>query len=235
VAGIPPMQWAGFDGSTRSAMIHYAKLRAAGTPIKTDDSTYYRLLKTSADDPAAFSETNMLQYRPYLSDSDWQQMVNLQGAIRKGDREAAGKVQDPFLSRSQLLEETLTLHGINPDAKPETPEGKAIAQLRRMVDRRVEVLQGGGKKATNQDIQAEIDGLLSQSVEVSGSWWNVWPGGKPGPWGTAQKRLLDLTISDIPARDRSQLEDALKSRNRPVSDAAILDLYLETQVRKGRR
>jgi hypothetical protein len=95
----------------------------------------------------------------------------------------------------------------------------------------VNILQADGKKASNQDIQAEIDGILSASTEVPGSWWNVFPGGKAGPFGTDKKRLIEATVEDIAPGERSKIEAALRARGRPVSDATVLDLYVETQLR----
>lgn len=233
VTKIPPSQWESYSGATRSAMIGYANQRAAGRPTQTDDPTYYALMQQASTDPETFLAQNLLNYRHKLDDGDWKQVVGLQGAIRNGQRDAADKVLAPFATHTQLLNDSLELYGINPNAKPGTPEANAVAQLRRMVDRRVEVLQGGGKKATNQDIQAEIDSILSASKTVKGSWWNLLPGG--APFSDQTRRLIDTTVHDIPAADRKQIEAALRQMNRPVSDAVILDLYLETQLRLGRK
>lgn len=70
------------------------------------------------------------------------------------------------------------------------------------------------------------------TLAVPGSWWNIFPGGKP--FFDQSKRLLNLTIADIPAADRKQIEAALRARNRLVSDATVRDPYLETQMRSRR-
>ena len=230
VTKIPPALWSNYSGATRSAMRAYAIQRAKGVPIETDLPTYYGLMQKAGSDPEAFVTTNLLQYRGKLDDVEFKQLTGLQLSMQRSDTKAADKDLAPFQTRSQLLDNTLTLHGIDPNAKPGTPEGQAIAQLRRMVDRRVEFLQDSGKKATNADIQSEIDGLLSQSVTVPGSWWNIFPGGRSV--SDTSKRLLNLTIGDVPATDRAQIEAALRARGRAVSDATVLDLYLETQVRR---
>lgn len=230
IAKIPPALWTSFTGPERAGMTAYARMKAKGEPVETDPATFYGLMQKAGDDPAAFAKENLLAYRHKLDESDFKQLAGLQLSVKNSDRKASENVLGEFRTRGQLLDDTLTLHGIDPTAKPNTPEGQSIAQLRRMVDQRVETLQGGGKKATNQDIQSEIDGLLSQSVMIPGSWWNIFPGGKP--FFDQQKRLLDMTPADIPAADRTQIIDALRKRNRPVSDATILDLYMETHVRR---
>jgi hypothetical protein len=229
VTKIPPALWTSYAGATRSAMMDYAIKRAKGTPIETDLPTFYSLMKQAGDNPETFATANLLQYRNKLDDVEFKQLAGLQLSIKNADRNATEKVLAPFRTHAQLVDDTLSLHGIDPNAKPDTAEGRAIAQLRRMVDRRVDLLQAGGKKASNADIQAEIDNLLSAKETVPGSWWNIFPGGKP--FFNQEKRLLDLTVSDIPAAERSQVEAALRARNRPVTDATVLDLYLETKVR----
>jgi hypothetical protein len=231
VTKIPAAQWASYDGATRSAMIHYATLRAKGAPIETDDPSYYRLMQTAADDPAAFASTNLMAYRPYLDDGDFKQIVNLQLAIKKGDRAKADVDLAGFRTKGEILENTLTQYGINPKAKPESAEGKAIAQLQRMLDRRVEAAQQRGQKVTNVEIQQTLDGLLSQGVDLPGSWWNAWPGGRPGPWGSERKRLIDLSISDVPPATRKDIEQRMRARGRPVTDATVLETYLQMQIK----
>lgn len=231
VAKIPPTLWTSFDGGTRSAMLSYATRRAKGEPIETDLATYYQLMVGAGVDPTGFAADNLLRYRHKLDEGDFKQLAGLQLSIKNGDAKATEKELGPFRTRGQVLEDTLTAHGMDPNAKANTEEGKAIAQLRRMLDRRVELLQGTtGKKASNEDIQAELDALLSRSVRVPGSWWNIFPGGKS--FTDTDKRLLDLTVGDIPSVERSQIEAALKARNQPVSDATVLNLYLETLLRR---
>jgi hypothetical protein len=232
ITKIPATIWANYSGATRSAIKSYAEQKAQGLPIETDWPTYYARMREAGDNPGAFVQRNLLADRNKLGDAEFKQLESLRLSLKNGDRSAADKELAPLQTRNQLIDDTLTLHGIDPNAKPETAEGKAIAQLRRMVSRRVDLLQGGGQKASNADIQSEIDGLLSQTTTVPGSWWNIFPGGKA--FRDTSKRLLDLTITDVPAADRTQIEQALKARNRPISEAAILDYYLEMQIRSRR-
>jgi hypothetical protein len=44
--------------------------------------------------------------------------------------------------------------------------------------------------------------------------------------------LLDVTVNDISASDRGDLERALRAKGRPVSDQTVLDLYLSIKGRK---
>jgi hypothetical protein len=230
---IPPSAWQSFTGGERSAMISYAGSRAKGVAVETDIPTYYTLMQKASADPEAFSQDNLLRYRAKLGDTEFKQLAGLQNSIRNGDREKAEKDLGPARLQEGVIDDSLTLYGIDPKAKPDTTEGKAIAQLRGMLRSRVEAQQAlTGKPVNDVDVRAMSDAILSQSSTVKGSWWNIFPGGKP--FFDTQKRLIDLTIGDVPAEDRSQIERALKLRNRPISDATVLDLYLETRARTGK-
>lgn len=61
-----------------TSLRNYEKSVRSGTPVETDDVTYYRLRQMQANDPQGFRSLNLLEYRDKLSDSDWQAMVNAQ-------------------------------------------------------------------------------------------------------------------------------------------------------------
>lgn len=233
VAKIPANVWSQLTGASRSGLRSYAEHLARGVPVVTDLPTYYGLMKAAADNPEKFATTNLLEYRAKLDEVEFKQLAGLQLSIRSSDTRKADKDLADFRTRGQILEDTLTLYGIDPNAKASTDEGKSIAQLRRMVDTRVEAEQAiTGKKASNEDVQRILDSVLSQSVTVPGSWWNFWPGGKS--MSDTQKRIIDFKVGDIPANDRTLIEQALRKAGRPVSDATVLDLYIEAKARKGK-
>lgn len=60
-------------------------------------------------------------------------------------------------------------------------------------------------------------------------------GGAASSRGTVRTRLIDLTITDVPAAERRTIEADLRKRGRPVTDVTVLDLYLKGQIREGHR
>jgi hypothetical protein len=226
---LPPALWTQLSGSERASLLAYARSRAAGLPVETDWAVYYRLMSLAADDPAAYVTENLYRYRGSLDDSEFKQLVDLQARLKGRDREAAARDLAGYRTKEQILEDTLVQYGIDPRDKR---NAAAIAQLRRMLDLRVDAAQAQGVRVTNTEIQRTLDDLLAQQVTVRGSWWHLLPGGKP--FLDQQKRLIELTIDDVPAEDRAAIERALRARGLPVSEAAILDLYLERLVRERR-
>lgn len=225
VTKIPAAQWAAFPGEVRSSMRSYAAQRAKGTPIETDLPSYYRLIQMAGDDPTAFVKENLLQYRAKLDDPEFKQLAGLQLSIKSGNTKASEKDLTGFRTRQAVLESTLPLYGLPTNPKPGTKEEAAIAQLNRMVDQRVETFQNlTGKQPQNADVQLMVDDILSTTKTEPTSWWNFWK-------SPAQKRLIDTTIADVPAQERKQIEESLRRAGRPISDATVLNLYIELNVR----
>jgi len=234
---IPPAQWAGFEGSTRSAMWSYATQRAAGKPIKTDWAVYNRLMRQAADDPDGFasSKTNLMAYRHLLDDVEFKQLNGVQLSIASGNRDAAEKDLALFRTKTDILDGTLGLYGIDPKAKPGTPDGNAVAHVQRQLDLAIEAAQapdvaGKRKKLTGNEIQEKLDFILGQSETVPGSFKAIY---RPFTydWSDQTKRVVDFTIADVPPGMRPQIEEALRRAGTPVNDKTVLDLYISHDLR----
>jgi hypothetical protein len=232
VAKIPPTAWVSFSGAERSSLRAYADRLAKGDPVETDWTQYYRLMTVAADDPASFASANLLSYRGYLGNGEFKQLTDLQLAIRNKDANALDKQVPGFRDREQIVNDTLTQYGIDPKSKPDTDEGRAIAQLRRMLDQRVDAAQAGGKKVTNTEVQQTLDALLGQSVTTPGSWWGLWPLSS-AHLSTTTKRLIDMTAGDVPDAERTTIEKALRDTGRAVTDQTVLDTYLNVLIRRN--
>lgn len=224
---IDPELWISL-GAHQPALRAYAKTMAEGGKPQTNAGTFYRLMSLSADDPNAFAKENLLAYRNVLDDGDFNRIVDLQRMIKAGDTKATDKQLSGFRTNTQIFEDTLTQYGFDPKAKPESAAGKAIANLRRQLDLRVDAAQDQGQKVTNVEIQQTLDQLLTGNVTVKGSWWNAFPGGKS--LFDTSKRLIELEPADVPAADKQQIESALRRANKPVNDQTVLDLYIRAQT-----
>ena len=227
---IPPALWNSFEGGTRASLESYAAHKRKGETIETDYITYTELWTMARTRPAAFLKENLLDYRGELSDSDFERMLSLQYQIGTAP-EKAEKDLTGFATRKSIVDDTLTLYGVNPNVPGKEGAGRTaqgIAQLRRIVDRQIELLQQTtGKEATNEQVQAIVDKVLMQTVTTPGSLWNIFPGGK-SPWET-QQRMIDLTIDDVPPAVRTEIERVLQGTQ--YSDQTILDYYYDLILR----
>jgi len=227
IKSIPPALWTSLSGPQRSAMRGYAKNLAEGVATKTDQRTWYALIDQAMNDRQSFIDQPLLDYRHKLSDSDFQQLTMLKLSMKNGQDKAVEAALDGFRTNQQILDDTLALAGI---VEKENPE--KVATLRRMVEDRVETLQRQtGKKAQNADVQIIADDLLKSITVQKGGWFNFFPGGEP--FSDVTKRAIDITVADIPSTERAQVEAALKSKGKPITDAAILNLYIANQRKAG--
>jgi hypothetical protein len=231
VNSIPVNVWANLPGHQRAGLRSYAEHLARGVPVETDLASYYGLIQKAGTDPEAFATENLLAYRGKLGEAEFKQLAGLQLSIRSGDRSKTDHQLASFRTSDQVLSDSLAEYGIDAKAKPGTPDDKAIAQLRRMLDRRVEDFSAAnnGKKPTATDVQMMMDGILTQQTTVPGSWWNIWPGGKS--FTDTTQRTIRLTIGDVPTTERAIIERRLRANGLAVSEQTVLDAYIERQSR----
>lgn len=212
------------------ALRNYANAIARGVPIETDLPTYYTLMTTAGNDPTEFAKMNLLQWKDKLGETELKQLANLQLSIKAGNAKQADKDLAGFRTNTQILDDSLVHYGIDPKTKDKA-EIDAIATLRRTLDLRLEHQQlGTGKKPTNEDIQLQLDQILSVSKNTPGSWWSIFPG-TASTWSGTRTGIF-ATVKDIPADYRRDvLERALRDSGRPVTDQTVLDLYNDIQTR----
>jgi hypothetical protein len=219
-------EWLSTDGSDRSALWSYAKSRAEGTPVKTDQPTFYALMRMAGEKPDDFAKYNLLTKRGALSDSDFQQLAGLQHSVIVGNKKDTDKVVAGFMTNSQMLDNTLREHGYDPNTK-DSAKLSAIANLSSLVSDRVNTLQEGGKRADPKDVQQVIDDIINTEITKPSS-------GMLGGLGlfSSTRRAIDLTVDDITPLERSGLESTLRRNGRPVTDESVLQLYIASIARR---
>jgi hypothetical protein len=225
--------WSTVSLEGRSAVMSYLERKAKGLGIKTDWRTFYGMMDEAGRDASKFVTENLLPLKAKLDDPEWKQLVGIQLSMRSGDTRGAEHQIEGFRSSEQIITDSLSQYGIDPTDKT---NAAAVAALRRMVDLQVEVHQKGtGKKIGNVDLQDIVDKILGQKVDTPGSWWNILPGGKAGPWGSDTSSVVKLTVGDVPAADRRLIESGLRATGRPVTDATVLDYYMKLKLVGGKK
>lgn len=243
INAVEPSVWASLDAKDLAGIRAYARNIAKGEPVETDLETYYALMKKAAGTGAGFISENLLRYKGKLSEGDFKSLVNLQTSLRTRAIDAASDAEkakaklvvDEFQSKTQVFNDRLTAYGLDPNPKEGTPEARAIAQLRGMLDRRVRALSGGetGKTATNEEVREILDGILSSELTVrrEGTWGGLF---SDAPFFDTERkaRAFELTIEDISTSDRQRIEQVLRARRIPVNDATILETFIEAKFRQ---
>lgn len=199
--------------SVDATLLHNAK----GRDAITDQQTWYEIQRglTSPDpiERQKWASQSLWQYKPKLSNNDFQELSKMQGAIRKGDPD---KELSHVGSVNQMVDRTLTTLGIDPTPKPSTSAtsdaGKAAAFRRAIQNDLTAFEQQKGSKASPEEVQKIID---RQTREVAGT----------GGWLSKTKRVFEMKIENVPKEERAKIEDALKRNGKPVNDQAIIDLF----------
>lgn len=202
----------GLKPSALNSLRSYAEQQAGGGARRTDPETLIKLSELSGDDPQKFGEINMLEHRDKLSDSDFEEFVDLQRKVRSGslDGKATG-----FMTLNQVRDDRLKdLFGSSAPTSKEP--GKTSEARRKFVtqyeDRLRAVKTETGKPARTEDARKILDDLTAE-VAIN--------------WGR-DKRVYELTSEDIPNvpdADRNEIIRELQRRGKPVSDESILSLY----------
>lgn len=201
--------------SIDATLAHNAK----GTDGPTDQQTWYTIQRgLSSPDPnerAKWADVPLWQYKDKLSNTDFQELAKMQGTVRKGDPD---KELTHVRGINQMTDDALLTMKIDPTPKPGSGDADKAAKFRRAIqDQLTEFETQKGKKATPDEIQKIIDGQVRQ-IGGTSSWW----------FGS-DKRRFEMKIGDVPAAEQAKIADALKRAGRPVTDDAVIDLY----VRKG--
>lgn len=224
IKAVPPGLWAQLTPSQKTGLEQYAKRNLTGGTGDETKARYFDLKSMALNDPTKFIGVNLRNDLAKLSKTELSELLELQDHIRKGDKPKAEAMLDGFRTNTQIVNDTLTLAG---ESDP-----KKKAQFTQVLDDKVMALQRlTGKKATNADIQQMADDLLKSVVIEHGAWGNILPFGRS--FTDVTKKLSEITVNDIPANDRAQIEQALRTHNRPVTAETILNLYLDTKRRLG--
>ena len=243
ISAVEPSLWAQLDAKDLAGVRAYARNIAKGEPVETDLETYYGLMRRAVSSDKAFLNENLLRYRGKLSEGDFQQLANLQRSLRESAidasnaaaKNAAKIVVDEFSSKSQVFDDRLRAYGLDPNPKEGTPEAKAVANLRGVLDRRVRALGGGetGKTATNDEIREILDEELTTQITTTrkGTWAGLFTAA-PFFTTTTTKRPIELTLDDITPTQRQSIERALRNQRIPVNDATVLEAFIEARSRE---
>ncbi len=213
---VPPSTWMKLSVADRSELERYAERNDAsnGAGVKTDLAKYYALMTQASTDPEGFSKLNLLDNISSIGKVEFKQLVELQSAYRKGEREKASKGLEGFRTNSQVWADIKSAARIADD----DPRGP---QLRGMIDELVLAREGQtGKALEGPQIQAIADHLLSTVIVNEGSWW----------YKATTKPKYEL-LAEVPSRDRLMIEDALRKNKLPIDADSILRYYNQVKGR----
>lgn len=223
---IPEAVLAGMDGRGRVQLQEAQRARAeralAGKPVKTDWNTYIDLRERIA----AGEKITLQAYTEKIGPAQMEQLLDIQTA-----RRATGARQDSMMTDHQRIEAAIT--GLGLDVKKNKEHAAQAGMLTAEIDRRVRAASAakGDKQLTPDEKQAIVDGVVLDKVYV-----DTWGRDEQRPVVTLtpdeQKSAYvsvggrNVLVSSVPQQDRMQIIEALRAVGRPVTEQAVVELYL---------
>jgi len=225
---IPRAEWHNLTQTERRNLDSYVKSRLVNGEPDTSWGYYYSKIDSlnTPEGIDAFKKANLYaEGRHRLGDTEFKQLVALQLSLRGAKSPTSDPNYQRVSTNGQILKDTLIGAGIKEDSK------EAIA-LRREYDIRVLNFQERFPDArlTDPELQEILDTIISETVFVpSDSVFDFFPFGR-SPFGDT-KRLIDLTIDDVPTKDQTAIRRFIEDAGLPVTDAAIIEWWVESQRR----
>ncbi len=213
LAALPASLRSAIPGDKLGSVRNYADGLRGGKKIETDWDTYYQL----RTNPALLRQTNLMALRPRLEDTEFKELIRLQGEATDTPEVAQTEVQ----TTTQRMNMRLAEIGIDPSPKQGSIPAKRVAKAWATLGANIrEAEAAAGRKLTPEQRDAEIDRLFA-SVEVRGSLF-----------GTTDVALFevkpDMEIV-VPEFDRRQIAAALRAQGKEVSEANIQFYFKKAQ------
>lgn len=183
-----------------------------GFPKNGDPDLYSQLRYAAMDNPKAFADLDMRQYISKLSKTQYEALLDIQAAAKKGDDAKIGEVRT---IDGQINATMTNVKGLSKDDKYRLED-----KIRAAVDAEQKAL---GKKLSADERQKIIDRHVMQGEVVQGKWF------KPDRnvlfyevVGTPDESKF---VPFIPDDEKAKIKAALQRAKRPVNDAEIMKLY----------
>lgn len=181
-----------------------------GGKIKTNGEVHAQLWALMANDPEKFAELPLEAYRFDLSQSDLEQLMSKQMVLKKGTAKAEGK---EVVTMTQQL-----------SAATESLKGAAKARFMSTAqDYFEEHKERTGKAPTYEERKKIIDRLFIDGEVASGHWWQ--PDRNTPFYMLKPSERTAFVQGTVPAKDKAEIEQVLKSKGIPVTPENVLDMF----------
>ena len=216
LAALPASLRAAIPADKLGAVRNYADGLRGGGKLETDWETYYNL----RTNPALLRSTNLMALRDRLEDTEFKELIRLQGEASDTPDVAQTEIQ----TTQQRMNMRLTEMGLDPTPKPGTAQSKRVAQAWSRLDADIRSQEAAaGRKLTPEQRNAAIDRLFA-NVEVRGSLF--------GTTGVALFEVepgKEIVTVTVPEFDRRRIEAALREQKKPVTEANIQYYFKKAQ------
>jgi hypothetical protein len=230
---VPHEEWIKLNPSQQKSLYDWIDSKKKGAP-QTDWTKWTDLWEMSSSPKTRdkFLAIDPLEYRPYLDDSKYAELVKLRGDLRSGKSDANLAI-DGYRSDKQVVDDAMKASGF--DMKSTNSEDiKLMNDFRSEVDRRVQVYKQrvGKKYIDNNELQTLVDGLLIEGIDPDSGFLGMFKTRKKA-FEIKPGEQFEIDPESIPRIERNKIEDSLRRNGKPVDEESINRLYLLNLQRKG--
>lgn len=205
-----------------------ARLAAERAVAKTDWPTYIAAREALvSDDPKVRASVNLTALSTKVAPAQMEQLLDIKTRTGTGP----GPKQDSMMTDHERVTGALVIAGVDPKRHPEDA-GMLMSEIDRRV--RAESASTGGKEVLATRKQEIIDGVLMDKVYVDE--WGTDPQKplallKPGELQGAYVKVggRNVPVASVPSTDRQQIIKALRATRQPVTEQAIVSMYVRGQ------
>lgn len=198
------------------SLTNTAERNAAPKPPQPYGVDFFRLSEMAISDPEEFASQNLGPYVGRLTPSELFGLREQQVKFQKGGQQA--------VNLTETIENTIKTFAL-PELKI---SGSGLDRLDRIrvhdqMETYLRTVTSGKRQPTSAELRDALNVATRNVVTV-----------KPGVlWGTnrEEKRVFDLTIDDVPKRERDLARTALEQAGQEASDEAVVSLYLQKRAR----
>jgi hypothetical protein len=205
---VPTTLLAGMDGKDRLALQKENDARIAGKLVDTDTTTFYGLQSMASQNPQQFAGTDLRQFYPKLGVEDRKHFIDLQDQVKKTGSSDVQSLNEQLAQTHEVMKW---------GASDADKKGAFDSAVTRALSQE-QATQG--RKLTYDERQAVIDRMAIKGNYPGGPWFHAAPYSDVA--GTTKAASFTPTIPDD---ERLQITSALKRRNLPANDAAVMQLY----------
>lgn len=211
--------WPLLTPAQQSTLEKRAKQVQLGQAPRTDWGTYTQLMDEAADPNTrgGFVKRDLMAFRGILADGEFKALREVQDGLLKGGTEKSSKHTQTYRLTKQAADTNLRFLNIDPGSEDRKQQAKRNQFYRALTEEVQAYEVVNGKPPDRKVVQAMADALTIQTRIPDAGFL----GFDRDVYGF--EGLSD--VDDVPKEDRTSIEESLRSRNLPVTDEAVLQVF----------
>lgn len=206
---LPQEKLAVLTQKERDALKEYGRKKRQGQDVKTNWDLYYKLY----DEPKTLANIRLNEYKHQLGDAEFKELVKLQQKSRRGGGSDLSELEQ-IETKNQILKSYMPLAGVVTDKNATKEDREKEIKFRRFAQDELQRKQTElGRELTNNEFRETLDKLTLEVVTDEGFIWDT------------KKPLFDVSMEDVPSKEREKIIEALTKRNISPTEDNIVTLY----------